>query len=138
MGSRTRTTSTTSAQSLVFLEDHEAPFRAQYGRVLVYDLKDKTLRTVARVDPTPRIAPGAWEATGVINAQTLLGNNWWLVNVQAHNQSAPQPSPAGDAADAEHGDGRGRAVARPLHPEQLTARPKGASAARGSLPRRRL
>jgi len=83
----------TSAQSLVFLEDREAPFRAQYGRVLVYDLKDKTLRTVARVDPTPPIAPGAWEATGVNNAQTLLGNNWWLVNVQAHNQSAPQPGP---------------------------------------------
>ena len=83
----------TSAHSLVFLEDREAPFRAQYGRVLVYDLKDKTLRAVARVDPTPPIAPGAWEATGVINAQALLGNNWWLVNVQAHNQSAPQPGP---------------------------------------------
>jgi hypothetical protein len=80
-----------SAHSLVFLEDREAPFRAQYGRVLLYDLKDKTLRTVARVDPTPPILPGAWEATGVINAQTLLGNNWWLINVQAHNQLARQP-----------------------------------------------
>jgi len=84
----------TSAHSLVFLEDREAPFRAQYGRVLVYDLKDKTLHAVARVDPTPPIAHGAWEATGVINAQTTLGNNWWLINVQAHNQSAPQPGPA--------------------------------------------
>jgi hypothetical protein len=82
-----------SAHSLVFLEDREAPFRAQYGRVLLYDLKDETLRTVARVDPTPPILPGAWEATGVVNAQTLLGNNWWLLNVQAHNQSAPQPGP---------------------------------------------
>jgi len=88
----------TSAHSLVFLEDREAPFRAQYGRVLVYDLKDKTLRAVARVDPTPPILPGAWEATGVINAQTLLGNNWWLVNVQAHNQSAPQPGPTAPGA----------------------------------------
>jgi hypothetical protein len=83
-----------SAHSLVFLEDREAPFRAQYGRVLVYDLNAKTLRAVARVDPTPPIPPGAWEATGVINAQTTLGNNWWLVNVQAHNRSAPQPGPA--------------------------------------------
>jgi hypothetical protein len=83
-----------SAHSLVFLEDREAAFRAQYGRVLVYDLSGKTLRVVARVDPTPPILPGAWEATGVINAQSLLGNNWWLVNVQAHNQSAPQPGPA--------------------------------------------
>jgi hypothetical protein len=84
----------TSAHSLVFLEDREAPFRAIHGRVLVYDLKDKTLRVVARVDPTPPILPGAWEASGVINAQTLLGNNWWLIDVQAHNQSAPQPGPA--------------------------------------------
>ena len=80
-----------SANSLVFLEDREAPFRAMYGRVLVYDLKDKTLRAVARVDPPPPILPGAWEATGVINAQTLLGNDWWLINVQAHGQTAPQP-----------------------------------------------
>jgi hypothetical protein len=83
-----------STDSLVFLEDREAPFRAQHGRVLVYDLKDKTLRAVARVDPTPPIAPGAWEASGVINAQTLLGNDWWLIDVQAHNQTAPQPGPA--------------------------------------------
>jgi hypothetical protein len=84
----------TSTQSLVFLEDREAPFRAMYGRVLVYDLNAKSLRAVARVDPPPPILPGAWEATGVINAQTTLGNNWWLVNVQAHGQSAPQPGPA--------------------------------------------
>jgi hypothetical protein len=87
-----------SAHSLVFLEDREAAFRTQYGRVLVYDLKDKTLRTVARVDPTPPILPGAWEASGVINAQTLIGDNWWLIDVQAHGQSAPQPGPAAPGA----------------------------------------
>src|SRR5439155_6656111 len=62
----------TSPHSLVFLEDREAPFRAQYNRVLVYDLKAKTVRAVARVDPTPPLLPGQWESSGVINAQTLL------------------------------------------------------------------
>jgi hypothetical protein len=78
-----------------------------YGRVLVYDLKDKTLRAVARVDPPPPILPGAWEATGVINAQTLLGNDWWLVNVQAHNQTAPQPGPTPPGAQPVPNTGTG-------------------------------
>lgn len=82
-----------SKRSLVFAEDREAAFRAQYGRLLRYDLGDGTLEPVARVDPTPPILPGAWEATGVIDASKLLGKDWWLVNVQAHGQSAPQPGP---------------------------------------------
>jgi hypothetical protein len=83
----------TSAHSLVFLEDREAPFRAVHNRVLVYDLKDGTLRVAARVDPTPPLPPGQWETSGVINAQTLLGNDWWLLDVQAHSQSERQPGP---------------------------------------------
>ncbi len=84
----------TSAQSLVFQEDREAPFRAIHNRVLVYDLQDKTLRVVARVDTTPPLAPGEWESSGIINAQTLLGNDWWLLDVQAHKQTERQPGPA--------------------------------------------
>jgi len=80
-----------SKSTLVFAEDREAPFRAQYGRVLAYDLNDETLTAVARVDPTPSLLPGSWEATGVVDASKLLGKDWWLVNVQAHGQSAPQP-----------------------------------------------
>ena len=83
----------TSAQSLVFQEDREAPFRAVHNRVLVYDFRDKTLRAVARVDPTPPLPPGQWESSGIINAQTLLGHDWWLLDVQAHNQSERQPGP---------------------------------------------
>jgi hypothetical protein len=83
----------TSAQSLVFQEDREAPFRAMHNRVLVYDFRDKTLRAVARVDPTPPLPPGQWESSGIINAQTLLGHDWWLLDVQAHNQSERQPGP---------------------------------------------
>jgi hypothetical protein len=30
------------------------------------------------------VRKGQWESSGVINAQTLLGNDWWLVDVQAH------------------------------------------------------
>ena len=84
----------TSARSLVFQEDREAPFRAQYNRVLVYDFATRAIRVAARVDPTPPLLPGQWESSGVINAQALLGNGWWLLDVQAHGQSESQPGPA--------------------------------------------
>jgi hypothetical protein len=84
----------TSAQSLVFQEDRELPFRAIHNRVLVYDFRAGTLRVVARVDPTPPLSPGQWESSGIINAQTLLGNDWWLLDVQAHGQTERQPGPA--------------------------------------------
>lgn len=74
----------TSARSLVFQEDREAPFRDDYNKVLVYDFKTGELRRVARVDPYPGQRKGQWESSGVINAQTLLGNDWWLLDVQAH------------------------------------------------------
>jgi hypothetical protein len=83
----------TSAHSLVFQEDRESAFRGIPNRVLVYDFGNKTVRVVARVDTTPPLVPGQWESSGVINAQTLLGNNWWLLDVQAHNQAASQPGP---------------------------------------------
>jgi hypothetical protein len=96
----------TSSQSLVFQEDRESPFRDDYNKVLVYDFRTGTVRQVARVDPYPGQRRGQWESSGVINAQTLLGNNWWLLDVQAHptgvisteNQPGPtlpgmQPAP---------------------------------------------
>jgi hypothetical protein len=87
----------TSPHSVVIQEDREAPFRAIHNRVLVYDIKSGTIRAVARVNTTPPLPPGQWESSGVINAQTLLGNDWWLVDVQAHSTFAPQPgaSPPG-------------------------------------------
>jgi hypothetical protein len=74
----------TSSQSLVFQEDRESAFRDDYNKVLVYDFRTGTVRQVARVDPYPGQRRGQWESSGVINAQTLLGNNWWLLDVQAH------------------------------------------------------
>ena len=38
--------------------------------------------------------PGAgadYEISG--NARDILGNGWWLLDVQAHNSTAPQPGP---------------------------------------------
>jgi hypothetical protein len=84
----------TSPHSVVIQEDREAPFRAIHNRVLVYDIKTGTIRPVARVNTTPPLPPGQWESSGVINAQTLLGHGWWLLDVQAHSSFAPQPGPA--------------------------------------------
>jgi hypothetical protein len=84
----------TSAHSVVIQEDRESAFRGVHNRVLVYDIRSGTIRPVARVNTTPPLPPGQWESSGVINAQTLLGNGWWLVDVQAHSTFAPQPGPA--------------------------------------------
>jgi hypothetical protein len=91
----------TSAHSLVFQEDRESPFRDIHNRVLVYDFRSGTLRVVARVDPFPGQRNGQWESSGVINAQTILGNDWWLLDVQAHptgaisTENQPGPTPPG-------------------------------------------
>ena len=69
----------TSPHSVVIQED------GGQNRILVYDIKSGSVRVVAR---TPDLG---WESSGVINAQTLLGHDWWLVDVQAHNRQAPQP-----------------------------------------------
>lgn len=89
----------TSALSLMIQEDRNSEFRdpplsGGYSRVLRYDLNDGSLTTVARVNTPPPLRPGSWESSGIINAQTLLGNDWWLVDVQAHDIVAPQPGPS--------------------------------------------
>lgn len=84
----------TSVHAVAIQEDRESAFRAIHGRVLIYDIKTGSLRPVARVNTTPPLPPGQWESSGIINAQTLLGNGWWLLDVQAHSTFAPQPGPA--------------------------------------------
>lgn len=88
----------TSARSLVIQEDrneeHHGPeTEGGYGRVLVYDLATRRLRAVARVNTPPPLRPGAWESSGVTNAGDLLGPGRWLLDVQAHERTAPQPGP---------------------------------------------
>ena len=102
-----------SQRVAVIQEDRNAEHRGPevaggYARVLVYDLHRGRLRTVARVatDLTaPGAQPGSWESSGVIDASHLYGRDWWLLDVQAHTQTAPQPGPelAPNSSDGEDG-----------------------------------
>ena len=69
----------TSQRSVVIQED------GGQNRVLVYDIKSGNVRSVARTPNT------SWESSGVINAQSFLGKNWWLVDVQSHSSTVAQP-----------------------------------------------
>jgi Alkaline phosphatase PhoX len=73
-------------------ENQAAAVAGGYGRVLVYDLKHEDLRPVARVRTPGALPPGTWESSGVLNASDLLGEDWWLLDVQAH-YSTPKPQP---------------------------------------------
>src|SRR5262245_41012327 len=63
---------------------------AHIGRVLRYDIATDTLTPIAQHDPN-RFVTGApqfltidEEASGIIDASSILGAGWWLVDVQAH------------------------------------------------------
>ena len=83
----------TSEGKIVFQEDRESAFRDVYNRVMVYDIRRKTLTEVARVATPSTLRPGTWESSGVINAFHILGRGWWMTDVQAHSTFAPQPGP---------------------------------------------
>ena len=94
-----------SDRVLMIQEDREAVFRSVYNRVLEYRFSDARLRSVARVNTTPGTPPGSmtenctgclpgtWESSGIIAANHVLGRDWWILDVQAHNSTAPQPGP---------------------------------------------
>jgi hypothetical protein len=89
----------TSPQSVVIQEDRNSEHRGAevaggFGRIIVYDIKTGSLRHVAYANTTPPLRPGTWESSGVLNAQTLLGEDWWLVDVQAHSSPMRQPGPS--------------------------------------------
>jgi hypothetical protein len=109
-----------SDRVLMIQEDREAVFRVPsagggYGRVMEYRFSDGQLRSVARVNtppgnpPNPEnctgCLPGTWESSGIIDAGRVLGRNWWLLDVQAHNSTAPQPGPtlAPSSSSGENG-----------------------------------
>jgi Bacterial protein of unknown function (DUF839) len=108
-----------SRKALVIQEDRESAFRGDVGgstgfnRVLVYDLKSKTLRSVARVATPATLRPGTWESSGVINARHVLGRNWWLLDVQAHSTTAPQPGPTLEPNSSTGEDGQLLAIRIP-------------------------
>jgi hypothetical protein len=86
-----------SNRALVIQEDRNYK-HSGYDRVLVYDLADGSLRSVARTDPTAgvirREGIGDWESSGVINASSLFGKGWWLLDVEPHDTNDPQPGPS--------------------------------------------
>ncbi len=84
----------TSEESVVIQEDRNPEYKDGYGRVLVYDLESKKLRVVARVNTPSDVQPGTWESSGVINAFKLLGEEQWLLDVQAHSLQEEQPGPS--------------------------------------------
>jgi Bacterial protein of unknown function (DUF839) len=108
-----------SRRALVIQEDRESAFRGDVGgttgfsRVLVYDLKSKTLRSVARVNTPATLRPGTWESSGVIDARHVLGRNWWLLDVQAHSTTAPQPGPTLEPNSSTGEDGQLLAIRIP-------------------------
>jgi len=59
------------------------------------------------------LRPGEWESSGVINAFDLLGEGWWLMDVQAHAQNAAQPGPSGEINTGTGEDGQLLAVRIP-------------------------
>ena len=100
----------TSKKSIVIQEDRNSEHRdadveGGYGRVLVYKLRTGALRAVARVNTPANLRPGEWESSGVINAESWLGDHKWLLDVQAHGQTALQPGPdlVPDSSSGEDG-----------------------------------
>ena len=83
-----------SSRVLVIQEDRESAFRSQPSRVLTYRFSNKALTAVAAVSRPASAPTFQWESSGVIDASHVLGKNWWLLDVQAHDQlAAPQPGP---------------------------------------------
>jgi hypothetical protein len=86
-----------SEKVLVIQEDREAAFRGDVGgstgfnRVMVYEFRSKRLYSVARVATPATLRPGTWESSGVDDARHTIGKDWWLLDVQAHSTTAPQP-----------------------------------------------
>jgi hypothetical protein len=84
-----------SSKVLVIQEDRESAFRNSPSRVLVYRFSSQSLFTAAQVLKPATATSFQWESSGVIDASHLLGKDWWLVDVQAHDQlAAPQPGPS--------------------------------------------
>jgi hypothetical protein len=74
---------------IVLLEDIGE--QTALGKVWFYDIASDTLTQIAKHDPS-RFAPGGSqfitadeESSGVIDASSILGSGWYLLDVQAHS-----------------------------------------------------
>jgi len=76
----------TTANSLFIQEDPGSHNQgATAARIWRYDLSDRTLEVVAKVDQSQRpLTPlGAWESSGIVDASDAFGPGAFLVDVQA-------------------------------------------------------
>jgi hypothetical protein len=98
-----------TADRILIQEDRNPEHRAEdvaggYARVLVYDLEDESLTSVARVATPPGEEPGAWESSGIVDASRLLGDDMFLLTVQSHTLRVEQPG-IGLEPDSAEGEG---------------------------------
>ena len=59
----------------------------------------------------------------MIDASRLLGKDWWLLDVQAHDQTAPQPGPDLEVDSNVGEDGQLLAIRIPAAPQPGTSPP---------------
>ena len=83
----------------VMIQEYPAAHGIHPSRILRYDLRSHELEAVAECaerDSRGRVVPrgvgGEWEPSGISNVSDLLGEDAWLLTVQAHTQRAPQNS----------------------------------------------
>jgi hypothetical protein len=101
----------TTRRSLLIQEDpgshnqYSPPLAAgkTTARIWNYDLKTGKLEVVARVDQAadPAASLGSWESSGIVDAHSTLGKNWFFVDVQAPSLSLDRQivTPDGDDPD---------------------------------------
>jgi hypothetical protein len=96
----------TSENSIVIQEDRNSEFQDKHSRVLVYDFSTKEFTAVAQVNTPDGLPPGSWESSGVLNAFRQLGEGRWLLDVEAHTVTAPQPGPSLEPNSSTGEDGQ--------------------------------
>jgi hypothetical protein len=92
----------TTKRSVLIQEDPGShnqfnPGAGPAARIWRYDIARGSLSVVAEVDQSadPAAREGVWESSGIVDASSLLGSGWFLVDVQAHSlfvDSIPNPT----------------------------------------------
>ena len=70
-----------------YLNDYNRIDRGVSARVLKYDLNSHNLNPVAIVDQSQDVShpkAGEWESDGIIEVFDIFGNDYWLLDSQAH------------------------------------------------------
>ena len=83
----------------VMIQEYPGSHGIHPSRILRYDLRDHRLEVMAECaerDSRGRVVPrgvgGEWELSGITNVSDLLGEDSWLLTVQAHTIKSPQNS----------------------------------------------